>query len=306
MISNERPWDNVLAESAWRGHPAPDGPQSWEGFEPDGYSRSGDLERWAARADDVLDAAVERKMRLITALDRLRFGACRDLERSSTSEVMRGIAHGLAVALWDEARRLSGAPELAMRNGGERDPRFPFSSLNGFLEVAYGGGGSLLGGGPMPMAIAEDRTEDLAKRSRLRALGVEMMPAKTTRSGSHDPRGVDAVNLALTCQLVMREAGLANIHPHAWQWIVAFHVGEVRRVSRKQRLGDLTDRSPQWDTVRMPVTEIASRADVAPLIVRSVLKRARARVFSVLIRRQLISPPVVAPAKTRPSPFADW
>lgn len=299
---SERPWDQELADRAWRGSARPSGPQTWEGLEVDGFHRSGDLARWTEAADQELDAAIGRTLRRVTALDREVRALCLHLSSREESDVMQAVAQGLAVSAWDEARRLSGMADLAVA-GRARDRRYPFASLAEFLDRASHS--TLLGGGAMSLAVAEDRNEDLSERRRLRANGVEFLPVHPTRSGGREPRGVDAVNLELTCQAALKAANVSTIHVDAWSWLYAFHVGRWQRVAKRAALGE--QKRGQEELVRQTVSAIAASAGVADRLVREVLRRARARLSEVLVQRELIAPQVKRKRTTEePALVADW
>jgi hypothetical protein len=299
-----RPWDQELADRAWRGTARPSGAQSWENLEVDGFHRSGDFERWKEQADAALDEAIGRTLRRVTSLDREVRALCVHLARLEESEVLQAIAQGLAVSAWDEARRLSGMGELAVV-GRARNRKFPFASLAEFLDRASCS--TILGGGSMSLAVAEDRNEDLAERRRLRSAGVEFLPVSPTRSGGREPRGVDAIHLELTCDAAIRAANVGEIHERALDWLRAFHVGTWVRVPKRAALGE--EKRNQHELVRQTVPTIASAAGVSDRVVREVLRRARARLFDVLVQRELIAPierkrrPLT---EERPALVADW
>jgi hypothetical protein len=286
------------------------------------YARSDGIERFITRADVELDEAIRDKMGRIQRLD----DVARTVAAAPASTVFETVLLiAAATTAWDEARRLSGMPELCIANQRPAS-KFPFGGLGAALAFHHQGRHTLIGAGSLQVPSVQDRKEDLDLRRFYNACGIETIPCKgTPPSMDAEPRGVKVLDLWISVDAAIRRAEPWRAHKAALSWLVDAHVGRLERVAKAQRQGANKGaphkHSPQWEHVRQRVEDvmvngtrvegIATRAGEPPQVVRNALKIARGRVLHELVRAELI--PKHEPRKrertrtVEPVPvFASW
>lgn len=286
-------WDHALAERAWRSRSKPTGPQNWEGLEDSffDYTRADGLEDWIAAADRKLDEDRKSTISRITILDGPVRQAALEALGSNPDPFWISLIGALVLSTWDMARRLSGMPELCVI-GKKKPDGFPFANLHEALTFyQYGHPGDLGGGAPQP-AVALDRDEDLQLRGLFKSYGIDTVPCKPTHIGGRYPRGLGQLDLWLSVDGAI-DAGMREMaHPDAFIWLQKFHVGETMRVSKKKKLGDVSERwRQQWAPVKRTAAELAAAEGLPEHVVREALKQVRRRVTDALVARELIPPP---------------
>lgn len=287
------------------------------------YARSDGLIRWCEAEDERLDGAIRAKVARITRLDDIA-RAVATAPAASPFETTLLIA--AATSAWDEARRLSGMPELCIGNQRKRTEQ-PFATFVDALRFYVAGRPGAIGAGSMSVPSVPDRDEDLRARRCYSNLGIETMPVNPTRaSADADPKNLRRLELWISVERAIDRAELWKSHKAAKTWLIAAHIGIEERVPKSRREGGDKKkphrRSPQFELVRQHVDDvtidgtrvegIASRAQEPPRVVRNALRLARMRLIESLMAAELIPKP--EPRRSRPAPtrapndptFADW
>jgi hypothetical protein len=285
------------------------------------YSRHGDLARWLEREDDKLDEALGEKKRRIGRLDDI----ARAIAAAPATSVFESVLLiAAATTAWDEARRLSGMPELCVANQ-RPSSKHPFPSLGAALAFYSAGRPCAIGVGSLQVPSVPDRKEDLQLRTLYRAWGIETMPIHPTPASlDADPRGVRRYDLWISVELAIHRAKPWEAHNAALTWLLDMHVGREERVPKAQRQGENKGaphrRSPQYELVRQRVEDtivngtrvegIATRANESPSVVRTATKIARGRIIDELVQAELVPPPErrrrARPVERHSNVFADW
>lgn len=324
--------------------------QNWERLAdrvPERFSKHGDLERWSQAQDATLDRHVaesaakrdrldaiirelkDRHTAIVTGLwKREQFARtsfwCDVLDAlgPNPSDATIAIYGALFTILNDEARRLSGAPELRVaRTRKDRDEKF------GSLSASVGFSAGELGLGPVNLVIAEQRDEHRRERAlvlhrgrlpvttRVRDrvgnvtryasaggyLPVEWMPVKESRGGVPAAKGAAAIETEADVDAAVRASGISQ---EDLELLRLVQVGEWQKVPGKKRIGDETGKDGRghgqtW-LVKLTAKDLAERwPELGSVeVIRHRLQRAREALQKVLEKRGMV-PKQEEPRKRR-------
>lgn len=217
-------------------------------------------------------------------------------------DVERALVFALALANWDQARRLSGMPELCVVRAAARRSA-PLPDLKAVLGV-YQSDRPRLGvgeGAAFKTGVALDASRTWARGGHPRRTpdGFVWEPGeahvKQSASGPAQAKGVHRLDLWLDVQAAVR---WFEDDP-AFVWLMANVWGEWEPVARKERVGALVvelqggGMAPvrQIARVRRTCEEIAKRCHTSAKTVRESVRRVRRALERRLVECGLIPEP---------------